>query len=63
MTCWAAPARGLPRPDEGLGVTEDKKGFMIMWAGYRVRLLDAAQAALALSRDLTKMFWGPLTQP
>jgi hypothetical protein len=51
-------------PNEGLGVTEDEKGFiLIMWAGHRIRLLDAAQAALVLSRDLTQMFWGPLTQP
>ena len=49
-------------PNEGLGVTEDEKGFiLIMRAGHRIRLLDAAQAALVLSRDLTQMFWGPLT--
>ena len=51
-------------PNEGLGVTEDEKGFiLIMWAGHRIRLLDAARAALVLSRDLTQMFWDPLTQP
>jgi len=51
-------------PNEGLGVIEDEKGFiLIMWAGHRLRLLEAAQAALVLSTSLSQMFWGALTQP
>lgn len=51
-------------PNEGLGVTEDEEGhILIMWAGNRLRLLDAAAAALILARRLTQMFWGPLTEP
>lgn len=54
----------IVNPNEGLGVTEDEDGhILIMWAGHRVRLLDAATAALVLAQDLTKMFWGPLTAP
>jgi len=46
-------------PGEGLGVTEDDDGYIqIMWAGNRAKLLDAADAALLLARDLTEMFWG-----
>jgi hypothetical protein len=46
-------------PNEGLGATEDDDGYMqIMWAGNRVKLLDAADAARLLARDLTLMFWG-----
>ena len=49
-------------PNEGLGVTEDEDGYIqIMWAGNRIRLLEAADAALILARDLTQMFWGALT--
>jgi hypothetical protein len=49
-------------PNEGLGVTEDEDGYIhIMWAGNRVKLLAAADAALVLTRELTQMFWGALT--
>jgi hypothetical protein len=45
-------------PNEGLGVTEDDGYIQIMRAGNRAKLLDAADAALLLARDLTQMFWG-----
>ncbi len=49
-------------PNEGLGVTEDEDGHIqIMWAGNRIRLLEAADSALLLAREMTQMFWGALT--
>jgi hypothetical protein len=41
-------------PNEGLGVVWDEDGYIhIAWAGHQVKLLDAAGAALNLSRALT----------
>jgi hypothetical protein len=49
-------------PNEGLGVTEDEDGYLqIMWAGHRLNLLEAADGARTLARELTQMFWGALT--
>ena len=46
-------------PDEGLGVVEGDDGHIyITWAGYQVNVLEAASAALDLSRALSDMFWG-----
>jgi hypothetical protein len=47
-------------PNEGLGVVEDDDGYIyIGWAGHRVNVLEAASAALDLSRALTDMFGRP----
>lgn len=48
--------------NEFLGVGEDEAGRLIVfWGGNRVNLLDAANAAITMSRELTRMFWIPLT--
>lgn len=51
-------------PGEGLGVTEDQDGHMLIsWGGNRVRLLEAADAGIALASELNRQFWGALTTP
>jgi hypothetical protein len=51
-------------PNEGLGVMWDQDGYIyIAWAGHQVRVLEAASAALDLSRALTDMFWGEARRP
>ena len=51
-------------PNEGLGVVEDDDGYIyIGWAGHRLNVLEAASAALDLSRALTDMFWAPALRP
>jgi hypothetical protein len=51
-------------PNEGLGVVWDQDGYIyIAWAGHQVRVLEAASAALDLSRALTDMFWGEALRP
>jgi len=50
--------------DEGLGVMEDEVGYInVASAGHRVKVLEAATAALDLSRALTEMFWRKVLRP
>ncbi|MFF3676995.1 hypothetical protein ACFYYS_23845 [Streptomyces sp. NPDC002120] len=51
-------------PNEGMGVTQDDDGrILAVWGGHSMLLLQAAEDALTLWRDLNSEYWGKLLAP
>ncbi|MFI5999992.1 hypothetical protein ACIA98_06185 [Streptomyces sp. NPDC051366] len=49
------------KPEEGMGVGQDDDGRIhVTWGGHTMNLLQAAEDALTLWRDLNREFWGKL---
>ncbi|MFG2341479.1 hypothetical protein [Streptomyces yangpuensis] len=51
-------------PTEGMGISQDEDGrILVGWGGHRMHLMQAAEDALTLWRDLNGEYWGKLLAP